>query len=386
MGEYVTYRYRVYPNVKQRALLTKTFGCVRYYWNLQVEAFNAYDKKSNPHPVFCTSTQVRRDVPWMGEVSAAAIQQKENDFKQYKTQFFNKPRKERIGNPSFKKRSGRQSYRLPNQKFSIKDSKIRLEKTGWVKMVVDRDIPEYAKLMSVTVSKNPSGQYFASVLVEQEIKQLNKTGYDVGIDVGLKEFLVQSDGIVVANPRIFRENQAKLKRMQQHLSRKQNGSKRRDKCKLKVARLHQKVSNQRKWFLHNESTRIVRDYDVIAIEDLNIAGMLKNRKLAKSISDVSWSAFFTMLKYKSEWYGKELVKIDRFSPSSKTCSACGYIRQDLQLSVREWTCPECYVQHDRDENAAKNIKAMGANIAQRTQSDGKTMNHMASCDEAFSLN
>ncbi|MFW6247042.1 MAG: RNA-guided endonuclease TnpB family protein [bacterium] len=379
---YKAYKYRIYPNVKQQRLLAKTFGCVRYFWNKQVEAFNSYDKETNTKPEFKTSTELRNEIDWMQEVSAAAIQQKEKDFKQFKKQIFSKTRKKQIGRPKYKKKNGKQSFRLPNQKFSIKDSRIRLEKIGWIKMVVDREID--GKLMSVTISKNSSGQYFASILVEKQINKLNKTGYDIGIDVGLKDFLVQSDGIVVANPRYFRESQAKLRRMQQHLSRKKKGSRRRYKCKLKVAKLHQKIVNQRAWFLHNESTRIIKNYDVIAIEDLNVDGLLKNKKLAKSISDVSWSEFFRQLKYKAEWYGKTLVKVDKFAPTSKTCSVCGWKNKNLTLKDRMFACPVCGLEINRDYNAAINIKALGVNSAIRTQSEHKTLSS-AIHEEAFSV-
>jgi len=371
VNKLIAYKYRIYPNVKQQILLAKTFGCVRYFWNKQVEIFNTYDKVNNPSPKFCTSTETRNVTEWMKEVSAAAIQQKEIDFKEFKKQLFSKTRKKKIGRPNFKKKSNRQSFRLPNQKFSISENKIRLEKIGWIKLVIDREIP-IGKLMSVTVSKNPSGQYFASVLVEKTIQPLVKTGYNVGIDVGLKEFLVQSDGIVVANPRYFRESQTRLKKIQQYHSRKVKGSHRRSKSRIKVAKLHQKISNQRSWFLHNESMRIVRDYDIIAIEDLAVANMVKNHKLAKSISDVSWSEFFKQLKYKADWYGKEVVEVNRFFASSKLCSVCGWKNVDLTLKDRMFRCPVCGLEIDRDSNASINIKALGVDGAIRAQSECKT--------------
>jgi len=374
------YKYRIYPNKAQRILLSKTFGCVRYFWNKQVEAFNTYNKETNPKPEFKTSTQLRNEIQWMKEVSAAAIQQKEIDFKEYKSQRFNKKKGVSVGNPCFKKKSNRQSYRLPNQKFSIVSDKIRLEKIGWVKMVVDRKIPDNSKFMSVTVSVNPSGQYFVSVLIETEINHIPKTGKTVGLDVGLKEFLVQSDDIIINNPRYFRYSQAKLAKIQRLHSRKSKGSKRRNKSRIKVSRLHNKIANQRDFFLHNQSSRIIKEYDVICIEDLNIKGMVKNRKLSKSISDVSWSKFYSMLEYKANWYGKEVIKIGRFEPTSKTCSCCGWINKELSLSDRMFACPECGSKIDRDLNAAINIKALGVNNAIRTQSEAVT-----SCDEAFKV-
>ena len=335
-------------------------GCVRFFWNNQVASFNSYNKETNPIVTFKSSTELRNEFDWMKEVSAAAIQQKEIDFKEFKKQRFSTVRKKSIGNPSFKKKGNRESFRLPNQKFKVLGNKIQLEKIGKVKMVIDRQLPQ-GKFMSVTISKNPSGQYFASILIETEVNHLPKTQKSVGIDVGLKEFLVTSDNEIVKNPKHFRENQSKLRTLQKHLSRKQKGSKRRVKARLKVAKLHQKISNQREWFLHNESIKLVRNYDVIAIEDLNISGMVKNRKLAKSISDASFSKFFSMLKYKAEWYGKKLVQVGRFEPTSKTCSCCGWIKQDLTLKDRVFNCKNCGIIIDRDYNAALNIHSVGVN-------------------------
>ena len=361
------YKYRLYPTNKQKVLLTKTFGCVRYFWNKQVEIFNSYNKETNPTPIFKTSTEYRKEIEWLKEVSAAAIQQKEIDFKEYKKQRFSKKRKKIIAQPRFKSKLNKQSYRLPNQKFKVIDNRIQLEKIGKIKMVVDKPISKDSKLMSVTISKNPSGQFFASVLVEQEIKRLLLTNKNVGIDVGLKEFLTQSDSITIANPRYFCDSQMKLAKMQRCHSRKKKGSNRRKKSRLKIAKLHQQITNQRDWFLHNETMRIVRDYDKICIEDLNVAGMVKNHKLAKSISDVSWSKFFSMLDYKCKWYGKELIKIDRFYPSSKTCG-CGAINNNLKLADRVWTCSNCGAVNQRDLLAAQNIKALGVANAIQTQS------------------
>lgn len=357
MNRLVAYRYRLYPNKAQQTLLNKTMGSVRYFWNQQVATFKTYDKETNPKPEFKTSTELRNEIEWMQEVSAAAIQQKERDFKEYRKQLFSKSRKKKIGFPSFKKKNNRQSFRLPNQKFKIIGNKIQLEKIGKVKIVVDRKLPD-GKLMSVTVSKNPSGQYFASILIETEINYKPKTNKEVGIDLGIKTFSTQSDGVEIDNPKFLRKNQAKLRRMQQHLSRKQKGSNRRNRCRLKIAKLHQKVTNQRDWFLHNYSTSLISSYDRIYIEDLNVSGMVKNHCLAGAISDVGWSKFTSMLAYKAEWYGKDVVKVDRFFASSKTCS-CGAKNDDLKLSDREWVCSSCGVINQRDLLASQNILKEG---------------------------
>ena len=357
MNRLVAYKYRLYPNKTQQTLLNKTMGCVRFFYNQQVATFRTYDKETNPMPYFKTSTELRNEIEWMKEVSAAAIQQKEMDFKEYKKQLFSKSRKKKIGFPKFKKKSNRQSFRLPNQKFKVIGNKIQLEKIGKVKMIVDRELP-CGKLMSVTISKNPSGQYFASILIETKIDYKPKTNNEVGIDLGLKTFATQSDGIEIANPKFLNKNQVKLRRMQQHLSRKQKGSNRRNKCRLKIARLHQKIANQRDWFLHNYSTSLINNYDRIYIEDLNVSGMVKNHCLAGTISDVGWSKFTSMLIYKSVWYGKDVVKVDRFFASSKTCS-CGAKNDDLKLSDREWVCTSCGSVNQRDLLAANNILKEG---------------------------
>jgi putative transposase len=357
MSRLVAYKYRLYPNNIQQVLLTKTFGCVRYFWNNQVAAFNTYNKETNPNVEFKTSTELRNEVEWMKEVSAAAIQQKEKDFKEFRKQLFNKSRKNKIGFPKFKKKGNKESFRLPNQKFKIVGNKIKLEKVGNVRMTIDRVLPD-GKLMSVTVSKNPSGQYFASILIETEIQHKSKTHRDVGIDLGIKTFSTQSDGVEISNPKFLNKNQVKLRKMQKHLSRKKKGSNRSKKCKLKIAKLHQKVVNQRDWFLHNYSTQLINSYDTIFIEDLNVAGMVKNHCLAGRISDASWGKFVSILEYKADWYGKSVVKIDRFFASSKTCK-CGVKNNNLKLSDREWTCEYCGSINLRDLLASQNILKEG---------------------------
>lgn len=353
----IAYKYRLYPNKTQKCLIEKTFGCVRYFWNEQVATFKTYDKETNPKPKFKTSTELRHEFKWMQEVSAASVQQKEIDFKIYKDKFFDKNAKVKLKSPSFKKKGNMESFRLPNQKFKIIGNKIKLEKIGKIKMVVDRELPE-GKLISVTISKNPSGQYFVSISIQTEIKHKEKTNKEVGIDLGIKKFSTQSDGVEVDNPRFLHKNQVKLRRMQQHLSKKKKDSNRRNKCRLKIARLYHKITNQRDWFLHNYSTSLINNYDRIYIEDLNVSGMVRNRRLAGVINDVSWSKFTSMLTYKAEWYGKSVIKVGRFYASSKTCT-CGVKNIDLKLSDREWVCKSCGSINQRDLLAANNILKEG---------------------------
>ena len=356
------FKYRIYPNRSQKKLLSKTFGCVRVIWNANVESFNSCDEDNNSKLRVITKSDLTTDKPWLNEVSAAAIQQKIRDFREASKQFFSKTRKKKIGKPSFKKKSGNQSYRLPNQKFSLGNGKIRLEKIGWIKMSVDRDIPDNSKILSCTISMNCCGQYFVSILVDIEIKHKDKTGKSVGIDLGLKSFATLSDGVVIDNIKFFREKQSGIAKIQKYLSRKIKGSNRYQKNKLRIARLHNKIANRRNDFLHNVTTYLVDNYDIICIEDLNVSGMLSNHKLAKAISDTSFYQFRTILEYKCKWYGKELSIIDRFYPSSKTCSNCGWKKEDLTLSDRIFKCKNCGIEIDRDLNAALNIERVGVDI------------------------
>lgn len=365
-----TFKYRIYPNRSQKELLSKTFGCVRVIWNANVESFNSYDKDSNPNPKIINKSDLIIDKPWLSEVSAAALQQKVRDFRETTKQFFSKTRKKKINRPCFKKKSDNQSYRLPNQKFSIKGNRIRLEKIGFVKMVIDRKIPEGSKILSCTISMNCCNQYFVSIAVDMVIQPKSRTGKSVGVDLGLKSFATLSDGMVIDNIRFFRDKQSEIAKIQRHLSRKTKGSNRYRKNKTKIARLHNKVANRRNNFFHNITTYLVDNYDVICIEDLNVSGMLSNHKLAKAISDTSFHQFRTMLEYKCKWYGKELSIIDRFYPSSKTCSNCGWKKDDLALSDRVFECGNCGIKIDRDLNAAINIERVGVDILyNRTRRD-----------------
>ncbi|MEI6706150.1 MAG: RNA-guided endonuclease TnpB family protein [Methylococcales bacterium] len=355
------FKYRLYPTAQQQILLNKTRGCVRVVWNHNVEVSNNFDKNLTEQEQPLSTTQLKKKFEWMNEVSAAALQQKEMDFKTFKKNYFSKTRKKKIGRPCFKNRDSHQSYRLPNQKFTLNDSSIRLEKIGKVKLIVDRIVPVDCKFMSVTVSKNVCGQFFASVLVEMEIIHKPKTGKTIGLDIGLKTFLTGSDGLTVENPTYFRESQAELKQAQRHLSHKKKGSLRRKKATLNVARIHNNIVNQRKTFIHQITAKLVNEYDFIAIEDLNVAGMVKNHRLAKSISDASFAEFYSTLSYKAAWYGKEVVKVDRWFASSKTCSCCGWKNENLV----------CGLKKDRDVNASENIlkEALRVSSAIRTPSE-----------------
>ena len=354
------HKFRIYPNKSQQKQMAKTFGCVRFVWNKNVEAFRNKGE-------FKTSTEYRQEFEFLKEVSAAAVQQKELDFKEYKSQKFSKTRKIKIGKPKFKSRKKKQSFRLPNQKFKIIGNKIQLEKIGRVPIVIDKMFD--GRTISVTISKDLCGDYFASILVEEVILPLPKTGKSVGVDVGLKALITTSDGLQVQR---LRDNQAKLKRCQKMMSRKKKGSRRWNDLRLRVARLHRDIARRRSWLLHNVSRHLVENYDVICVEDLNVVGMMKNHKLAAAIADASWSELIRQLDYKCKWYGKELVKIDRWSPSSKTCNACGKKKAALNLAERTFVCGHCNYKNDRDVNAALNIKAVGVTAALQTVMGCKT--------------
>jgi putative transposase len=352
------YKFRIYPNKQQAKDINNTFGCVRFLWNKHVSAFYSYSKVG-PNPV--VTSKLLKDNPeytWLNDVSAAALQQKDRDFIEFKRQYFSKTRKSKLGPPKYKKKGQHDSYRLPNNtRFGLDQtrSKIRLEKIGHVDIVLDRTIPSDAKFISVTISKINT-EYYASVLVDEEIKPLPSTHKHVGIDLGLIDLCTLSNGLVIHNPRWFRKNQTKLAKAQKKLSRKTKGSNRYLKQKLKVAKIHQYIARCRNWYLHQISTYLVRNYDTICIEDLNIAGMRKI--LGKSISDAGLATLVAQIKYKCDWYGKTFHQVSRYFASSKICSVCGK-KSSFGIDVREWMCAYCWSFHDRDLNAAINILNQG---------------------------
>jgi putative transposase len=293
--------------------------------------------------------QLKSEFEWLQQVNSQALQQTLKDLESAFVKFF----KKLGGFPTFKKRSSRQSFRVP-QHFSVDENGfLKLPKMTPIKMVIHRQIQGTIK--SVTISKTPSGKYYASILTLQDIPHAPLNGNKIGLDLGIKEFAITSEAEKFENPRYFQKSLRRLKVRQRRLSRKRKGSNNRKKARLVVAKVHEKVANQRLDYQHKISRKLTCENQAISVESLNIKGMVKNRKLAKQISDVAWGNFLTMLEYKGDIYGCEIKYVNRFFPSSKRCSFCGYIKEDLTLKIREWECPECRKFWDRDVNAACNL-------------------------------
>ena len=363
------YKYRFYPTDKQVNQLAHQFGCTRYVYNwalgMKSEAFREHGEKIGYAKTSkrLTSLKQEEDKTWLQDVSNVPLQQALRHLDKAYTAFFRGDTKY----PRFKRKRHRQSATYTRNAFSTKDSDVEgqpfvslAKQDGNLDIRWSRPLP--SEPSSLTVIKEADGRYFISFVVEIEPDTLPKTNASVGIDLGLSDIVVTSDGWQSGNPRCLRKTQNDLAKAQRSLARKEKGSARWTKQRIKVARLHSKVSDQRRDFLHQLSTRLVRRYDVICTESLAVKNMVKNHCLARSISDAGWGELVRMLEYKAEWYGKSVVKIDRFFPSSKTCSNCGHVIESLPLNIRSWKCSSCMLEHHRDVNAAKNILAEGHSV------------------------
>ena len=354
-----TYKFRISPTAEQEILLAKHFGCTRYIYNHflneRKEQYQADKKSDNYYNQAATLTKLKKeeDTKWLKEVNSQTLQ---FALRSLDTAFLNFFR----GNaqfPKFKSRKHKNTFTIP-QFGKLEDGKIIIPKfRDGIKVKLHREVK--GKIGKMNITKTPTGKYYVSIFTEQEVEELPKTNKKVGVDLGLKDFAITSDNKKFKNNRYTKKYAKQLRKAQQHLSRKQKGSNGFEKQKLKVAKIHEKIASCRLDTLHKVSKELVKSYDLISIEDLNVKGMIKNHKLSKHIADASWGNFVTLLQYKCDWYGKELVKVNRFYPSSKTCGDCGWINQELKLSDREWTCKSCGVVHDRDWNASKNILKEG---------------------------
>ncbi len=358
-------RFRAYPDRDQQILINQTHGCCRFVYNkglaMRNEAY-ANGQKTGYSQTCAMLTVLKRedDFAFLNEVDSVALQQSLKDLDRGFQNFFAK----RARHPQFKsKHDNYQSYRTLNQnnKIRIVGKYIKLPKLGYVKI---KQSMEVEKINNVTVECTPTGKYFVVLNVDFEPEPRPNDGCVVGIDVGIKEFYSDSNGNTVSNPKYLEKSQRKLIREQRRLSRKQKGSNNRDKQRMKVAKVHEKIVNQRNDFLQKQSTMLISENQTICIEDLNVKGMIRNHKLAKSIASVSWAKFFTMLDYKAAWYGNEIIRVPTMYPSSQTCSCCGYKNPLVKnLAIRKWECPECHTMHDRDTNASVNILNKGLSVA-----------------------
>lgn len=353
--------FRVYLNKDQISLFERTVGCARFIWNKRVESFNSKENTKD-----LSIKELKTLHPFLEEVPYNALEQILQDWNQTKKQYFNKKRKTKIGRPQFKtKRDSNQSFRVTYNGFSLKKGFLSISKFGKLKVKGLEEILTLTNVTSITLIRKSSGKFYISAVHKSFKEEKYKTGKSIGIDLGLTHFIIDSQGDKVENPRFYRKAENRLKNLQRSLSKKKKGSNRYNRSKKKLAILHEKVSNQRSNFLHRVSNELINNYDFIYVENLAVKNMVKNRSLSKSISDASWSKFVSILTYKSEWYGKSVHKIHRWFASSKTCSECGYQIDKLDLSVREWACPDCETVHDRDVNAAKNVLKRG--IFEETQ-------------------
>ena len=370
------YKFRIYPTEEQEIFFAKTFGCVRKVYNLMLnDRKKAYEEvKNDPSKkmTFPTPAKYKEEFPFLKEVDSLALANAQlNLDKAYKNFFRDKS----VGFPRFKsKKNPVQSYTTNNQNGTVALIDNKFIKVPKLKSLIRIKLHRQPKGMikSATVSRHASGKYYISLLCKEEINELPKTNSAIGIDLGITDFAILSDGQKIDNNRFTSKMEKKLKREQRKLSRrallaKQKGinlfeAKNYQKQKRKVARLHEKVMNQRTDFLNKLSTEIIKNHDIICIEDLNVKGMLRNHKLARSISDVSWSSFVAKLQYKADWYGREIIKVDTWFPSSQICSECGHKDGKKSLDIREWTCPICHTHHDRDINASINILTEGLRI------------------------
>ncbi|MDJ0517326.1 MAG: RNA-guided endonuclease TnpB family protein [Trichodesmium sp. MO_231.B1] len=356
------YKYRIYPNQIQITKLNQLFGCCRYVWNSTLAHCNQLYSNGQKKPSYVDLTkqfitQAKQELVWLKEVASTPLQQSLKDLDQAYKNFFDSCKGKRKGikvkPPKFKNRKSKQTARFVGANYKIGQDKIYLPKVGKIKIVGKRKLP--AEPSSLTIIKDSANRYFASFVVEISPAPLPKTENSIGIDLGISTFATLSNGDKINAPKPLKNNLKKLAKFQRKFFRTEAGSKRREKRRLKIGKLHAKIKDIRTDFLHKLSTDLVKKYDTIVLEDLNVSGMIKNRKLAKAISDLGWRKFRTLIEAKCEKYGREFRTISRWEPTSQKCYDCGFKGGKKELNVREWTCLNCGTFHDRDVNAAINI-------------------------------
>ncbi|RMG12414.1 MAG: transposase [Cyanobacteria bacterium J055] len=375
------FKYRFYPTPEQESLLRRTMGCTRLVYNraltIRTEAWYNDQKRVsyNETSAMLTEWKKQDDLQFLNEVSCVPVQQGLRHLQKAFSNFF----EGRAKYPTFKKKRNGGSAEFTKSAFKWKDGQVFLAKCAEPLAIRwSRELPKGATPSTITVKLSPTGRWTVSLLVDIEIEPLPKCSNELGVDLGVTSLVALSNGEKIANPKGFNAKRRQLKKAQKVLARKQKGSNNRHKARLKVAKVHQEISDARKDFLHKLTTRLVRENQTIAVENLAVKNMVKNPKLALSISDASWRELVRQLEYKCDWYGRTLIEIDRWFPSSKRCGNCGHIVEKLPLNIREWDCPNCGSHHDRDINAAHNIlaaglavKVCGANVRpDRHKSDG----------------
>src|SRR5438034_2640058 len=366
MKQKKAYKYRFSPSPEQKRILAQTFGCCRYVYNWALrQRTDAYYQHGERLYYEGTAQRLvllkkQEETVWLNAVSSVPLQQALRHLDQAFRNFF----EGRAQYPTFKKKRHQQSATYASNAFTWDGHHLTLAKMDApLPIVWHRPLPDGCKPSSVTVTKDEAERYFVSILVEEDIKPLEVTPQMVGLDLGLKSMVITSDGQTYGNPKFFAKAAKKLAKAQRRHAKKKKGSKNRAQARLKVARIQKKIADRRRDYQHQLSTRIIRENQVVCIESLQVKNMVKNHCLAKAISDVGWGEFVRQLEYKAEWYGRTLVRIDKWYPSSKRCFDCGHILDSLTLDIRYWTCPQCGVSHDRDINAAKNILAAGLAVA-----------------------
>jgi putative transposase len=367
-----SFKYRLNPTDAQAEQMRRTFGCKRFVFNNLLNQQQTRYESGEGHLTYfqCNNLLVdwkkQEDRDFLAEVDSQALQQAAKDLHESYSNFFKscsgKRKGKKCGHPKYKSKYARQSYRTPNNNDTIKitDNSIRLPRLGYVSAIIDRSIE--GRIKSATVSMDRDGKYYVSVLAEVEQRLKPMTGMEVGIDLGIKDLFVTSDGNRFSNSKdLIRMTKTKhrIKILQKQLAKKVSGGNNREKTRMKLASAFKRLTNQRNNYYHEISTWLVDTYDAIYMEDLNVAGMMKNRRLSRAIRESAWSTLTDMIEYKCSWYGKTFHRINRFYPSTKTCSCCDYKIESLSLSVREWTCPQCGSHHDRDNNAAINVLRQG---------------------------